>query len=114
MSTFKILADLAAVDFSAELADEPLRFAIGLGHGLYARGGTAFLTFALEFGDVPASAAAGKTTRLIQIAQLNGLVTVPFLRFHLEDVAGARLNDGHRNHFTGGVENLRHPDLAAE
>ena len=82
--------------------------------GFDAGGGAAFLPLAVEFGDVAASGAAGKTTGLVEIAQLNGFVAVLLLRPHLEDVAGAGLDHGHRDDLAGRVENLRHPDLAAE
>ena len=61
-----------------------------------------------------ASGAAGKTTGLVEIAQLNGFVAVLLLRPQLKDVARAGLDHGCRDHLAGRVENLRHPDLAAE
>ena len=61
-----------------------------------------------------AVAAAGKTTGLVEKAQLNGFVSVPLLGPHLEDVARTGLDHRHRDHLAGLVENLRHPDLAAE
>ncbi len=63
---------------------------------------------------MPASTAGGKTAGLIQITQLHGFIPVPSFRFDLEDMAWSGLNDGDRNHFSGRVENLSHPDLAAE
>ena len=72
----QFLADLNAIDGAAELANESLRFAVGLGGGLDPGRGAAALPLAIELGDVAASGAAGKTTGLIEKAQLNGLVAV--------------------------------------
>ena len=110
----QFLADLQAIDSTAELANETLRFAIGLWHGLDAGGGTAPLPFAVEFGDLTASGAAGKTAGLIEIAQLNGLVAVFLLCPQLKDAAGASLDHRCRDHLAGLIKNLCHPDLAAE
>ena len=110
----QFLADLEAVGFAAELANEPLWFAIGFGDGFHTGRSAAFLRFAIEPGNLPASTATGKTTRLIQIAQLHGFIAVTSFGFDLEDMARARLNDGNRNDFSGRIENLCHPDLAAE
>ena len=111
---FQFLADLAAVDGAAEFANEALRFAIGFGRWLDARRGAAFLAFAVELGDVAASGAAGKTAGFVEITKLDRFVAVARFGPHLQDVARPRLKNSHRDDLTGGVENLRHPDLAAE
>ena len=103
-----------AVDGRAEFANEPLGFGVGLGDRLNAGGGTLLLTLALQTGDVAALAAAGQTTGLVQESELDRFVAVAVGRLHLEDMARTRLDHGNRNYVSGGVKNLRHPDLAAE
>ena len=83
-------------------------------HRLHAGRRTPLLTLAFQAGDVAAGAAAGKATGFVREAQLNRLVPVVLRRLHLEDVARPRLDHRHGDDLAGRVENLRHPDLAAE
>ena len=86
----------------------------GLATGCNAGGGTLLLTLALQTGDVAALAAAGQTTGLIQESELDRFIAVAVGRLHLEDMARPRLDHRNRDYVSGGVKNLRHPDLAAE
>jgi len=109
-----LLAYLDALGRSAELANKPLRFAIGFGKRGDAGRGTAALPLAVEFGDVAALAAAGKSAFLVQESELHRFIAVAVLRLDLKDVTRTSLNDGHRDDLPRGIEYLRHPDLAAE
>ena len=109
----QFLAD-RIVGRAAQLADEPLRFAIGLGPWLRAVGREPFGAFAVEPSDVAALAAAGKTTRLVAEADLHGFIAVAVGGADLQDAAWTGLDHGDRDHFPGFVKYLRHPDLAAE
>ena len=108
------LADLDSVGRDAELANQTLRLAVGFGNGGYAGSGSAFLALTIEFGDVPANTAGGKTAGLVQKAQLNCFVPVSILRSELKDMTGTRLNHGDGNNVTRRAEYLSHPDLPAE
>ena len=80
-----------------------------------AGGGTLLLPLAIETGDVAALAAAGQTTGLVQEPKLHGLVAVALRGFHLEDMTRPGLEHRNGDYVScAGVENLRHPDLAAE
>jgi hypothetical protein len=72
------------------------------------------LAFAVELGDVPSLAAGGETTRLVQKAQLHGLIPVAILRLELKDVTGTCFNHCDRDDVARRIVNLRHPDLSAE
>src|SRR5215210_2918736 len=55
-----------------------------------------------------------QATRFIVETQLDGFVSVSFDGADLQHVARAGLDDRHRNDLPRIVEELRHPDLAAE
>src|SRR5205809_7077116 len=59
-------------------------------------------------------AATSEPPRLIEKAQLHGLVTVVLCRADLEHVTRAGLHNRHGDAKPRFVINLRHPDLAAE
>ena len=50
----------------------------------------------------------------VLVAQLNGVVAVLLLGLLLHDGAGARLDDGDRDHVARFIEDLRHADLLAD
>src|SRR5205823_2250659 len=52
--------------------------------------------------------------RFVRESQLDGFVPISFDGADLQHVARTGLNDRHRNDLPSIVEELRHPDLAAE
>jgi hypothetical protein len=110
----QLVSELVAFDRATELANQPLRFAAGLGKSFDTGRRMAPLAFTIELGDVTASTAAGKTTWLIQIPQLNRFVTIALLRFQLQDVARTGLDHRHRDDLPSRIIDLCHPDLTAE
>jgi hypothetical protein len=108
------LADGDFAGRAAEFADEGLRFAACLGQRFDARLGALLRAFAVEFGNLTTTRAAGQTTRLVQETQLHGLVAVAFGGPQLQHVAGAGFNNRHRHRVAAFVKNLSHPDLTAE
>ena len=99
---------------AAELADESLRLATGLGEQLDAGRGTLLRALAVELGDVTTFTAAGQAAGLIEKAELHRFVAIPLLGADLKHVARARFDHRDRDHIARFVVNLRHPDLAAE
>ena len=111
---FDLAADGHFADRTANFADESLRLAIGLGEQLDAGRGTLLGALAVELGDMTTDTASCQATRLIRETQLNGFVPISFDGADLQHVARAGLNDRHRNDLPRLIEELRHPDLAAE
>ncbi len=103
-----------AVGRAAEFADESLGLAIGLGQRFDARLGFRFGPLAVEPGNVTTLAAIGQTPGFVAKTQLHRLVAVTLDRAQLQHVTGPGLNYRDGNGIAVVVENLCHPDLAAE
>src|SRR5262249_50590616 len=89
MRDVKLLPDSNAFDRAAKLADEPLRFAVGLGEQLDTSFRASLAALAVELGNVTTFTAAGQAARAIVEAQLHRLVTVALFGAQLQHVARA-------------------------
>ena len=113
-SDIDLRADLKFARRAADLANESLRFAIRLGGRVDNRFAPFPGAFAVKLGDMTTPATAGTMARDIPKTKLHRLVPIALTRTNLQNVAGARLDDSHRNDFPRLVVDLCHLDLAAE
>jgi len=111
---FDLATDGHFADRTADFADESLRLAVGFGKRFDSACGTPLGAFAIELGYMTTDTASCQATRLIRETELNGFVPISFDRADLQHIARAGLNDRHRNDLPRLIEELRHPDLAAE
>jgi hypothetical protein len=68
----------------------------------------------IELGDMTSLTASGQAARLIEKAELNGIVAIAIGSAQLEYAARTCLEYGDRDCSPGFVKNLSHPDLTAE
>ena len=96
-STFSIWPTVIAFDRAAELADEPLRFAVGLGERLDAGFGPRLGPLAVELATWPRWLRLARRRGLSRKPNLNRFVAVALHGAQLQHVAGTGLDHGHRN-----------------
>jgi hypothetical protein len=99
---------------TADFADESLWLAASLSQQFDAIRRALLRALAFELGNVTTYTSAGKPPGHISETQLDRFVTISLDGPDLQDVARPGLNDRYRNYLPRLIEELRHPDLAAE
>ena len=98
----------------SQLADEPLRFAVGLGYRDHAPLSSTLSAATVEFCDLTPHALACKPAGLVTKSDLHRGVAIAVGGADAHHRAGPSLDDRHGHDGSIGVKDLGHPDLAAQ